>query len=401
MTLDLKHLSNLHKVLLKDLSYNEEESNLKALDLVTIMGSIYCADIYKTKNGNKPRTINLNIPLFQPDIWENSKRTIEHLAKWVSEDEFNLSFCENKLDPFKEVKLSINNDFPTTLFSGGLDSLSGAFFNYRKGIKSDYIGFINKREEATRQEMIAEFYRKTFSADSQVQLINKPKISKKNYIQATRSLLYIALGVANSHFNKSSEVYLFENGILSLNPEISGRITTKTTHPKTIFIYNNILSEQNFNIEINHPFIFETKGQIVNNMSEKFKLQIKDTFTCGQSRISPNRNHKGQCGVCIPCLLRKISIAAYDNEEYDDNYYYGYRIKYKDISEYAYRIDYESNLQYFIDYFNLIKEKRIHLEIDVKKEYYQGIDNFLSRNQEMFKKFSNEFERFLEKYDPN
>ncbi|WP_066303979.1 7-cyano-7-deazaguanine synthase [Bacillus sp. FJAT-29814] len=401
MALEYKFLANLHKDLLKDFSYNDEESNLIPLDFVTIMGSIYCADIYESKVGDRPRTINLDIPLFRPNIWENAKRDIEQLANWVSGDEYNLSFYENKLEPFENITLSINSDLNTTLFSGGLDSLSGAFFNYKNGVKSDYIGFINKNEEATRQRKIAEFYRKINSAESKILLIDKPNLRKNTYTQATRSLLYMALAVANAFFNNSNEVYLYENGILSLNPEISGRFTTKTTHPKTIYMYNNILFNQNFDIKINHPFMFETKGQIIDNMDKNFKSQIKYTFTCGQSRTHPERIHKGQCGICIPCLLRKISIAAYDNEEYDDKYYYDYNIKYSDITEIVYRKDYESNIQYFMDYFYLIREKRIHLEMDVKKEYYQGIEDYLIRNKQMLEKFSNEFERFLNKYDPN
>lgn len=401
MALEYKFLANLHKELLKDFSYNDEESNLIPLDFVTIMGSIYCADIYESKVEDRPRMIKLDIPLFHPNIWENAKRDIEQLANWVSGDEFNLSFCENKLEPFENITLSINSNFNTTLFSGGLDSLSGAFFNYKNDIKSDYIGFINKYEEATRQRKIAEFYREINSAESKILLIDKPNLRKNTYTQATRSLLYMALAVANAFFNNSNKVYLYENGILSLNPEISGRFTTKTTHPKTIYMYNNILFKQNIDIKIYHPFMFETKGQIIDNMDRNFKSQIKYTFTCGQSRTHPERIHKGQCGICIPCLLRKISIAAYDNEEYDDEYYYDYKIKYSDIAGNVYRKDYESNIQYFMDYFYLIREKRIHLEMDVKKEYYQGIEDYLIRNKQMLHKFSNEFERFLDKYDPN
>ncbi|WP_182200266.1 7-cyano-7-deazaguanine synthase [Paraliobacillus salinarum] len=401
MALDYQFLANLHKDLLKDFSYSDEESNIRPLDFVAIMGGIYCADIYEAKVGDRPRKIKLDIPLFQPFFWEGVKRDIEELANWVSGDEYNLSFYKNKLDPFENITLSINSDFNTTLFSGGLDSLSGAFFNFKNGINSDYIGFVNKSEEATRQRKVAEFYKKIYSAESKILLIDKPNLRKKTYTQATRSLLYIALAVANSFFNNSKKVYLYENGILSLNPEIAGRFTTKTTHPKTIYLYNKILFKQNFEIEINQPFMFETKGQIINKMDLKFKSQIKHTFTCGQSRTHPERIHKGQCGICIPCLLRKISIAAYDNEEYDDKYYYGYNIKYSDITKDPYRKDYESNIQYFIDYCNLIREKRIYFELDVKKEYYQGIEDYLKCNKEMFQKFSNEFERFLEKYAPN
>jgi len=399
MEIEVLDYSLLHRDLLKGFGYESNEVNLKALDLVTIMGSIYCEDIGRRAASSRPRSLALKIPLFEPALWENSRQQIEELANWVSDENYKITFEKNNVVPYEESFLLINKHFPTTLFSGGLDSLSGAYYNFDTNLKSDYIGFINKDEEHTHQKVIGEFYRKMFNDDTKIHLVQKPRIKKEYLTQATRSLLYIALAVTNSHFNGSNNVYLYENGILSLNPELSGRFTTKTTHPRTLQKYNALLAKVGFNIRINHPFLFSTKGDIINNMNHEFKSQIKNTFTCGAGR-SPMYNHKGQCGICVPCILRKISIASHDNEVFDGVYHYDYGIKFKDITEDYHRKKFESDFQYFVDYVDLIKEKMIHLELDVKKEYYQMTENYLIKNQEMFQKFSNEFERFLEKYDP-
>src|SRR5699024_611185 len=109
---------------------------------------------------------------------------------------------------------------------------------------------------------------------------------------------------------------------------------------QTIYLFNKLLEDANLNISIKHPFLFKTKGEIVNNMNHGFLNTIKDTFTCGQGR-SPIKSHKGQCGTYIPCLLRKISLAAYDNEKYDVIYNYPYETKFQDIDDKSYRNDFE------------------------------------------------------------
>lgn len=399
MNIDIVKYDSLYRDLLKGFDFACKDENLKALDLVTIMGSIYCEDIGRRVSGNKKRKFVFDIPLFEPELWRNSRKIIEDLANWVSDENYEIMLTKNNADPFEEPLLQTNNNYPTTLFSGGLDSLSGAYYNLKNSIKSDYIGFVNKNEEYTHQRVIGQFYRNVFSDDTKIQLVQKPNIRKEQLTQATRSLLYIALAVANSHFNESNEVYLYENGILSLNPELSGRFTTKTTHPKTIQKYNNLLSSIGFDIKIKHPFLFCTKGDIINNMNHDFKSQIKNTFTCGSGR-NPMYNHKGQCGICVPCILRKISIASHDNEKFDGEYHYNYGIKFTDISEDYHRKKYESDFQYFVDYVDLINQENIHLELDIKKEYYQVDESYHKKNDQMFKKFSNEFERFLEKHAP-
>lgn len=213
-------------------------------------------------------------------------------------------------------------------------------------------------------------------------------------------MLYLALAIAKAHFNTSKNVFLYENGILSLNPELKNRYTTKTTHPKTMFMYWSLLEKLNIDIKINHPFLFKTKGQITNDMNEEFKKAIKHTFTCGQGRSHPERSHNGQCGICIPCVLRKISLAAYDNEMYDVDYEYPYDTKVVDIKEDLYRKDYASNLNYFKNYYELIKANQIHLEIQIREKYYEVNSNFRMSNHEMFYKFAQEYERFMEKYAP-
>ncbi|UJW58776.1 hypothetical protein HXZ66_15790 [Bacillus sp. A116_S68] len=391
-------LSTIHVELLESLHLSYEKDS-KIIDLVTIMSSIYCADIHYEKIENNPRYISLTIPVFNENDWVDSLNDIADLVYWMSGDYINIEFIHNYYSP-SSLKLPLGYDFKNevTLFSGGLDSLTGAFYNYKNNIMSDYVGFINKPEEGNHQQNVGNFYKQIFKR-AEVILVKKPNLYKNTLTQYTRSLLYLSLAIAKAVENNSKIVRLYENGILSLNPELEGRITTKTTHPKTLYLLNKILSKQDINVDILHPFLYSTKGERTKEMEESFLLTIKDTFTCGTGR-SPLRNHKGQCGVCIPCLLRKISLASYDLEKYDVTYHYNYDTKLKDIDQKNYYNEFKSNINYFIEYNRLIKEDMIFVEIDTNIKYYKDKD-YRKKIYRMLETFSIEFERFINKYDPN
>lgn len=393
------YLENLHKTLLQDFPYSYDgQDNLLVIDLVTVMGSIYCKDVTTTarKSG-----LNLRIPVFNLKIWNENLKEINDLVRWVSGENFKITFIENMLiDKTNNSMLPLVNNRSVTLFSGGLDSLTGAFRNFNEGIESDYIGFINKKEEKTYQEELQEFYFTVFKSNTDIILINKPIDKKKHLIQSTRSLLYLALAIAKAFYNKSKQVYLYENGILSLNPTINNRFTTKTTHPKTIYAYNLLLKQLGIDIQINHPFIFSTKGEQIDAMDQEFKNVISKTFTCGSGRSNQLKTHIGQCGVCIPCLLRKISLAAYENENYDSKYYIDYDTKSSQIEQEIYRNEYIQNIEYFRTYSDLIRTNRVMFETKIKSCYYKD-ENYGELNKSMLNKFANEFERFLKKYAPD
>lgn len=383
----------------KKILFNFNSIDSKIFDLVEIMSHVYFTDIF-TKRSKKNK-LDIPVPVINLIFWAEKKSEIEKLLNWVSEEQFNITFiqrADNLSDQYNCLPLQSFNK--TSLFSGGLDSLAGAFYNYNSGSNDDYLGFVNKNEEGTKQRKIATFYREVFKSSNEIIIMDKPSGNKEHYIQSTRSLLYLALAIFKSHVNGSNEAKLFENGVLSLNPELSNRYTTKTTHPKTIYMFNKILHDINQNLIIKTPFVFKTKGEILNVMDLNFKSQIKDTFTCGQSRTHPERTHKGQCGVCIPCLLRKISLSAFDNEEFDSKYQYDYNCKLKDIPDDNYRKDYEANFAYFKEYSHKIKDRTIFNEIEMRKKYYPFAHDYIKNTNDMLIKFAEEFERFEQKYAP-
>lgn len=163
MQSEIDFFSNLHTSLLRKINFDYEEKSTIIIDLVTTMGVIYCKDVSTKKTNDKPRFIELTIPVFNREIWSENIKLIENLVKWVSEDTFSITFTDTstRSDGYVNSLIpGISND--VTLFSGGLDSFAGAYHNYKYNIKSDYIGFINKDEEKTKQIDVSKFYRQVF-----------------------------------------------------------------------------------------------------------------------------------------------------------------------------------------------------------------------------------------------
>lgn len=382
--------------------YSSEEKQRKAMDIVSVMLSIFHGDI--TTKGNhefhKPRSIKLKIGVYNLKEWQSIRLNVEELANWVSGDKFQIEFIHICRE-IKNSELLFNPELSTdfvTLFSGGLDSFSGAFYNYQYSLSSDYVGYVNKNEEKTAQDKMGTFYKLKFPNEGYI-LKKKYAVKKLFLFQSTRSLLYLSLAVSRALAINSTEVRMYENGILSLNPDIGERFTTKTTHPKTIFMYNQILSDLNYSIKIVNAFEYTTKGANIDAMDEAFKEKIRYTYTCGRGR-SPGQKevHKGQCGVCIPCILRKISMAAYDNEVHDTDYYVNYDINSFNGGQ-TFITEYKNNLGYFAEYVNLINSGEIFGNILQNRKKYHSDENYLELQRKMFSQFASEYERYLEKYD--
>lgn len=382
-------------------AYPSIEERKKAHDIVNVMLSIFDGDI--TTSGDlefkMPRKIYCEVEVYEKEAWENVKAILTELVDWVSGDHFNINF-EPSEKGFQNFLLCLPSDPRMeciTLFSGGLDSLAGASYNFENQIVSDYVGYINKAEEKKHQVMLRGFYNKVFAPmGSEIDIKNKYQRKKQFYFQSTRSLLYLSLAVSKALSKSIKEIRMYENGILSLNPEF-GRYTTKTTHPKTISLYNELLFTLGYDIQIINKFDYSTKGEVINNMNEDFKNQISNTFTCGKGRAGTQDNHTGQCGVCVPCVLRKISLAAYDNEQFDTAYYVKYDSR--DCTDRRYSLEYKKNIGYFEAYVEAIKNDEIFGQISSNYPKFHMEPTYLIKQKAMFETFVKEFERFKEKYE--
>lgn len=388
-----------HEFFLKELTSFNDDLDALVLDIVDVFSSVYFLDIMTKRNNDEGRTYSVKVPVSNIALWGENRNLLEKLIRFVSRDNVTFEFIEkNKKFSGSSLELDFGVFDNVTLLSGGLDSYSGAYKNINVGTNAIYVGYKLNTFEQSKQEDIRSFVMEKH-IDSIGYFFEKINCKKIEYTQATRSLLFLCLATAVAYKHKAKSVLIYENGFLSLNPFKNGRFTTKTTHPKTIQIFNNILNSLGLEQKIKNPFIFETKGSIINNLNEEFKVQISNTHTCSKSRQHSHlMDKKKQCGTCIPCVLRKISLSAYDNEKYDIEVYdVGYNSKRKDISLNQFE-DIKSSLEYFRECKKDIDGDTIFLTLGLKKSYYEE-DEYYENTKSMLRLFSYEVERFLDKYD--
>lgn len=368
------------------------------LDFIDVAAKIFIEDVSNKVNAKEePRNLEVIVPVTNVQIWTRQKELLERIGNFLSGDKWNIEFikCNSKLPKFyikSFIKPPVFDN--VTLLSGGLDSFCGSYVNVDNKLKSLYCGYkINKFETKGLNE-IHNIIIKYKGASKRFKTL---KVKKEERTQRTRSFLFFALACATASMYNINEILLYENGVLSLNPELDSRKTTKTTHPKTLYLVNQLLNNLNLNMRIKHPFLFKTKGQMINELSDEFKNNIKFTNTCGIARHNRKIKIKSEhCGFCIPCILRKISMSAYGNEKYDVEYNapYGTNLENCDV---AFKSEFKSSNEYFLVFNEKIKDGTIFNELDIRSKYYNE-KNYLELTKKMLNMFGKEVDTFYSKY---
>jgi len=269
------------------------------------------------------RYIELNIPVYNIEKWNNVKDQFERTLSFLSGDKWILKFrkCNSS---FPNYNISEFRTDKVCLFSGGMDSFIGiadiisnntslATISHHKGGNSGELTtqkeLINLLQKEVKEKEVLPYY---FFVQA-----NKNKVLLGERTQRARSILFISLAllVANSS-SKNTEVVVPENGLISLNLPLTlsrgGSHSTKTTHPKYISSLNEIFDKIGISNKIINPYRFMTKGEMFakTKMSKFVSSHINKTLSC--SKPGYYQQWKGakqrQCGHCVPCIIRRSSM---------------------------------------------------------------------------------------------
>ncbi len=371
-------------------------NNTRVLDLLNIFLEIYVADISIKTARNHPRQIQVVAYVDEKNlqVWNENIKLVEKLAEFVTEGDGEKWHVELKPVTYEfnaqrqHFRVEADN---ISLLSGGLDSFCGAYQNEKENRKTLYCSYKTSYVDTSAINNVSSFLEKRIG-NLGVRTYSRVKKKKVTFTQRTRSLLFFSLAVMTAVTEGIEIVNIYENGIMTLNPSFQSRGTTKTTHPKTIYMYQIILNNLGIKIQLNHPFLFKTKGEIVVELSDEYKRHINDTRSCSRSMQDNRYNLSARelCGSCVPCLLRKISMAAYDLEKYDNKYVVTYQGNMEDD-------EYRSALNYFITFNQYIKSEKIFAELLLKKRYFH-VDDYYEKTYKMLKTFSSEIDLFIKKY---
>lgn len=382
MDLNIEFLTNLHKELLQDMYFDYEENGTLFIDIITIMGGLF---YYEQKTKKTRKNVRLVIPVFHVHLWENNRDILEQLIDWLIEEPVYLQF--QPIDV--EVMFSsfcLPNSHEVTLFLDDLESIVGVEKNNcsTPPIASDYIRLINKGNEREKQEKLATFLRDNVSDSGELITLNSgiyKKITKKS--SAVRICLLVSIAAAKTHFNEGSNIYVYQNSKINRNVTIDSNVLLKSTHPKTFKLLNDLYSGLNLNLTIHTPIVHKPFHTVINELLKAYKLQIKNTVDCVRIRRKGKTSITLPCGICLPCLQRKITLSACNNEIYDTLYEYDYGQKIAELEK-------EEDKQILTENLQLLEATIDYLEANISE--------LASEEKSVANEFIFAYRQFKEKY---
>ena len=285
---------------------------IPALDFATFAISVVAADKSVPRSSTSDgwtRMIELCIPLCQAEIWSAKSAQIEKLLRYLTGDFWKLNFISIKssLNILKKAPNVVNND-SVCLLSGGVDSLVGAIDLICDGYTPLFVSQIVRGDAAHQREFANTL---TMSNHFQWSIGELPRSEGST---RARSLAFFAFAVLSScSFKKSKErvkIVVPENGFISLNiplnPNRIGSLSTKTTHPIFISMLQELWDTIGLEAELVLPYKYKTKGEILKECKDQDTLRKLVFFSnsCGKYQ----RHNLQQCGVCVPCLVRRAAF---------------------------------------------------------------------------------------------
>lgn len=322
-------------------------------DLLIIALSIFAIDkriIRKVFKDSWTRCFEVSIPVLELEKWNEVRERLEKMLGFLSGDNWSINFrkTDKKFRGHKLNKYNMINDTDfdcVSLFSGGLDSFTGAVKLLESSKKVCLVGFkeyglLEKRQREI-YNILDEDYKDInkeiilFNGTAFAPLMNNKKEEKYSKgVESTsrsRSFLFIAGALATATLiGDNIPVYIPENGFIGLNVSLTmsrkGTCSTRTTHPYFLKELNEILKELGINNRVENFYAFKSKGEMVDEIKDTnaFKQGANLTISCSHPCLAryDNLTPPLNCGYCYPCLIRRAAmnkIGVFD-EDYNFKY---------------------------------------------------------------------------------
>lgn len=303
-----------------------------AVDLMILAAHVYAADTRISRSTESQdtwtREIRLVVPVSDVNVWNKATSLIVRLLNFLTGDRWSVAFRQRPASfstiVQKEAKDLWGSPYTgVSLFSGGLDSLIGAIDTLQAGKVPLLVSHAGDGTTSKAQDLcfekLKENYKKVDFSRLRFWLNIPGDIFKSIQTEDTtrgRSFLFFSLGVlAGTGIKQPFVLQVPENGLIALNIPLDalrlGSLSTRTTHPYYMDCWNELLSTLGINGKLENPYWNKTKGEMVDNCTNK-KL-LNETIPLSLSCSSPTKGRwqgisTQHCGYCLPCLIRRASI---------------------------------------------------------------------------------------------
>ena len=313
----------------------------RAWDLLSIALSVIAADISVRRDDSEDgwtRQIELSVAVADTTFWTAQSGLVQELLRFLTNDLWQCMFTDGGLVPGPPQAPLLPDEDSVALLSGGLDSLIGALDLVGRDKRRPYVvSQVSQGDKKTQ----ASFAAKIGGGLRHLQLNHNANCPDQNErSQRARSMIFLAYGVLAATALKSYQegggvtLYVCENGFISINPPLTtgriGSLSTRTTHPVFLGLFQRLLDTAGLRVRIETPYQFRTKGEMLAGCADQefLRKNARQTTSCGRFA----RNAYKHCGRCVPCLVRRAAFHAWGEQ---DKTIYVYRELSRDNDDHA------------------------------------------------------------------
>lgn len=304
------------------------------LDLLDVVASVFAADSSIGRGGAARsefgdgwrRSFRFTVPVRRLEIWSRPdvNRALTEAVSFLTDDDVAFKFTAGRetigvqqyldFDPAAGTTMQVDE---VILFSGGLDSFSGALetlatTNRRVALVTHQSAQkLNSHQVRLAQALIKRFPGRVMHIPVKA---TRAGTESTDTTQRSRSLLFAALGHVIARMLNAQRISFYENGIVSQNLPISrqviGSMATRTTHPLTLLKLQRFLDTLGGEpVPIENKFAWLTKTEVVAKIAEHGGASyIQDAVSCTSVREQDIlRTH---CGACSQCMDRRFATLA-------------------------------------------------------------------------------------------
>ena len=300
----------------------------RAWDLLSIALSVVAADTAARRDESPDgwtRTLDLHVAVSDPSFWASQRDLLMRQLGFLTTDIWRITFLEGGIQPVPPKVPARPEQDCIVLLSGGLDSLIGAIDLVKAHGRNPCAVSQVSNGDKQKQRMFASGIGDGLA---HLQLNHNADFPGRNErSQRARSIIFLAYGVlaatALKRYHDGGDVtlYVCENGFISINPPLTGArlgsLSTRTTHPFYIGLFQDLLDAAGLRVTLENPYQFTTKGEMLSACADQPFLQkyAHTSTSCGRFA----RNGYMHCGRCLPCIIRRAAFHAWatkDNTSY-------------------------------------------------------------------------------------
>jgi 7-cyano-7-deazaguanine synthase in queuosine biosynthesis len=308
-------------------------------ELLRFAAGVYCADRTVLRRASPDawtRDLRMEAPVTDPCAW--------HGAPWPG----TLGFLTGdrwsvQLHPASAAHPAPGAGLPVdavSLFSGGLDSLCGVIdlLERNPGIRLLLVAHHEGGKASTAQQALCAGLTAAYGADRVVlrrmfcrpapshSAQERPLPDDRERTTRSRSLLFLAGALAAAaSCGHDIPVYMPENGWISLNVPLTrartGSASTRTTHPHFLSLLTGACRAISVANPLINPYRLRTKGEMLADCRNPGLLArlAPASISCAHPETPRwRRQPQGNCGYCLPCLVRRAALARIGQDRSGD-----------------------------------------------------------------------------------